>query len=172
MLLCSPHNPGGMVWKREELEALAQSCDRHNILMVSDEIHADLLFDGQVHTPYAMVSESAAQNSVICMAPSKTFNVAGLSTSVVIIPNPEIRKKFDKLMQTLHINMGNIPGAVALEAAYTHGDEWLGQMMGYAQDNYRYLEEQSAKNLPHVRVMTPEATSPVWSDCRVNGLKD
>ena len=172
MLLCSPHNPGGMVWKREELEALAQICDRNNILMVSDEIHADLLFDRQVHTPYAMVSESAAQNSVICMAPSKTFNVAGLSTSVVIIPNPEVRKKFDKLMQTLHINMGNIPGAVALEAAYIHGDEWLGQMMRYVQDNYLFLEEYFEKNLTHVRVMRPEATFLVWLDFRAYGMKD
>jgi cystathionine beta-lyase len=106
------------------------------------------------------------------MAPSKTFNVAGLSTSVVIIPNPEVRKKFDKLMQTLHINMGNIPGAVALEAAYIHGDEWLGQMMRYVQDNYLFLEEYFEKNLTHVRVMRPEATFLVWLDFRAYGMKD
>ncbi len=172
MLLCSPHNPGGMVWKRQELEALSKICDKHGIMMVSDEIHADLLFEGQVHTPYAMVSESAAQNSIVCMAPSKTFNVAGLSSSVVIIPNPEIRKKFDKLMQTLHISMGNIPGTVALEAAYTHGDEWLSQMMKYVQGNYDFLEDYFAKNLPLVNVMKPEATFLVWLDFRAYGMKD
>lgn len=172
MLLCSPHNPGGMVWKRQELEALSKICDKHGIMLVSDEIHADLLFESQVHTPYAMVSESAAQNSIVCMAPSKTFNVAGLSSSVVIIPNPEIRKKFDKLMQTLHISMGNIPGTVALEAAYTYGDEWLSQMMGYVQGNYDFLEEYFAKNLPKVNVMKPEATFLVWLDFRAYGMKD
>lgn len=172
MLLCSPHNPGGMVWKRQELEALSKICDKHGIMMVSDEIHADLLFESQVHTPYAMVSESAAQNSIVCMAPSKTFNVAGLSSSVVIIPNPEIRKKFDKLMQTLHISMGNIPGTVALEAAYTHGDEWLSQMMKYVQGNYDFLEDYFAKNLPLVNVMKPEATFLVWLDFRAYGMKD
>ena len=118
LILCSPHNPGGMVWKREELEALAEICIRHNIIVVSDEIHADLLFDGQLHTPYAMLSEEAAQSTVVCMAPSKTFNLAGLSTSFVVIPNPVLLKSYEKLIRTMHINMGNIPGAVALEAAY------------------------------------------------------
>jgi cysteine-S-conjugate beta-lyase len=158
LMLCNPHNPGGMVWKREELEAIAGICTRKNILVVSDEIHADLLFSGQKHTPWAMVSEQAQLNCIVCMAPSKTFNIAGLSTSFAVIPNPELRKSFNKLMQTLHIDMGNIPGTVALEAAYTKGEEWLKQMMEYVEGNYIFLEDFFTTHLPKVKVMKPEAT--------------
>jgi cysteine-S-conjugate beta-lyase len=172
LILCSPHNPGGMVWKREELEALAEICIRHNIIVVSDEIHADLLFDGQVHTPYAMLSEEAAQSTVVCMAPSKTFNLAGLSTSFVVIPNPVLLKSYEKLIRTMHINMGNIPGAVALEAAYNLGEEWLRQMMEYVQQNYLYLNEFCTAHLPEVKVMQPESTFLVWLDFRSYGMKD
>jgi cystathionine beta-lyase len=172
LLLCSPHNPGGMVWKREELEALHRVCHNKNIMIVSDEIHADLLFKGQVHTPYAMISEEAARNSIICMAPSKTFNVAGLSSSYVIIPNPEIKMKFDNLVQTLHINMGNITGTVALEAAYRDGDAWLAQLMDYVESNYNFLENYLTANLPRVKVMKPEATFLVWLDFRDYGMDD
>jgi cysteine-S-conjugate beta-lyase len=172
LILCSPHNPGGMVWKKEELEAVAEICSRKNILVVSDEIHADLLFNGQKHTPWAMVSEQAASNSIICMAPSKTFNIAGLSTSFVVIPNPVLRKSFNKQMQTLHIDMGNIPGTVALEAAYTKGEEWSKQMMEYVEGNFIFLEEFFTVHLPKVKVMKPEATFLVWLDFREYGLND
>jgi cystathionine beta-lyase len=172
LLLCSPHNPGGMVWKRDELEALAEVCNRHNILVVSDEIHADLLFDGQVHTPFATISEETAQNCITCMAPSKTFNTAGLSTSFVVVPNTGLLKSYEKLLRTSHIHMGNIPGTIALEAAFTNGDEWLDQMMVYVQDNFIYLNDFMQKNLPLVHVMAPEATFLVWLDFRVYGMKD
>jgi cysteine-S-conjugate beta-lyase len=172
LLLCSPHNPGGMVWRREELEALHQLCHKKNIMVVSDEIHADLLFKGQEHIPYAMVSEDAALNTIVCMAPSKTFNVAGLSTSYVIIPNQEIKKKFDKLVQTLHIHSGNITGTVALEAAYRQGDEWLAGLMDYVEDNYNFLEAYLTVNLPEVKAMRPEATFLVWLDFRHYGMDD
>ena len=172
LILCSPHNPGGMVWKREELEALGEICARHNIMVVSDEIHSDLVFEGHTHTPWWMVSESAARNSIVCMAPSKTFNIAGLSTSFTIIPNQEIRKKFDALLQTLHITLGNIPGMVALEAAYTHGREWLQQFMAYVEENYLFTEQFIADHLPRIRVMKPEATFLVWLDFRDYGWND
>jgi cysteine-S-conjugate beta-lyase len=172
LLLCSPHNPGGMVWRREELEALHRVCQEKNVMIVSDEIHSDLLFKGQIHTPYAMISEEASRNTIICMAPSKTFNIAGLSTSYVIIPNPEIKIKFDQLVQTLHINTGNISGTVALEAAYRHGDEWLAQLMDYIESNYNFLEETLTSNLPRVKVMKPEATFLVWLDFSDYGMDD
>lgn len=172
LILCSPHNPGGMVWKREELEALAEICLRHDILVVSDEIHSDLVFTSHTHTPWWMVSEPAARNSIVCMAPSKTFNIAGLSTSYTIIPNQEIRRKFDALLQTLHITLGNIPGTVALEAAYTHGRAWLGEMMAYVEENYRFLEDFIAMELPRVKVMKPESTFLVWLDFRDYGMDD
>ncbi|MFZ5428881.1 MAG: MalY/PatB family protein [Bacteroidota bacterium] len=172
LILCSPHNPGGMVWKREELGRLAGICNRHNLIVVSDEIHSDLLFDDQVHTPYAMISEECAMNSVVCMAPSKTFNVAGLSTSFVVIPDPEKMKAYEKLMRTLHVHMGNIAGTVALMAAYQHGEQWLGEMMRYVQDNYDYLEKVLSDRLPDVGVMKPEATYLVWLDFRHYGMND
>ncbi len=172
LLLCNPHNPGGMVWTRQELEALSAICKRHNIMVVSDEIHSDLLFDHQIHTPYAMLSEEAANNSIVCMAPSKTFNLAGLSTSFVVIPNAETLQQYEKLMRTLHVHMGNIPGMVALEAAYRLGDNWLKEMMDYVQENYRVLESYFSIHLPRVKVMRPEATYLVWLDFRDYGMND
>lgn len=172
LILCSPHNPGGMVWKRHELEALSEICKRNNILVVSDEIHSDLIFEGNTHIPFPMASEDAAQISVVCMAPSKTFNLAGLSTSFVVIRDPEKMKIYEKLMRTLHIHMGNIPGTIALEAAYTYGAEWLNQMMEYVEGNYRFLADFMKNNLPEVNVMKPEATYLVWMDFRAFGMND
>ncbi len=172
LLLCNPHNPGGMVWKRSELEELADICIRNNMLVVSDEIHSDLIFDGHTHIPFGMLSEQAASHSMVCMAPSKTFNVAGLSTSFAIIPDSELRKNFEKMMHTLHIHLGNIAGNVALEAAYSSDGQWLKQMMGYVQENYRFLESYLASHLPKVKVMKPEATFLVWLDFREYGMND
>jgi cysteine-S-conjugate beta-lyase len=172
LILCNPHNPGGMVWQRHELEALSAICSRHNILVVSDEIHSDLIFSGNTHIPYPTLSEEAAQNSILCMAPSKTFNVAGLSTSFVVIPNPDLLKTYEKLMRTLHIHMGNIPGTVALEAAYNHGNEWLNEMMEYVEGNYEHLSGFISKNLPRIKVMKPEATYLVWLDFTAYGMND
>jgi cystathionine beta-lyase len=172
LMFCSPHNPGGMVWKRDELEAIADICARKNILVVSDEIHADLLFQGQKHIPWAMVSEQAARNSIVCMAPSKTFNIAGLATSFVVIPDPELRKSFRKSIQVLHLDSGNIPGMVALRAAYNHGDEWLQQMMEYVGENYNFLETFLRTFLPKIKPIRPEATFLVWLDFSEFGLND
>jgi cysteine-S-conjugate beta-lyase len=172
LLLCNPHNPGGMVWKQEELAALAEICHRKNILVVSDEIHSDLLFGGQKHTPWALVSGQSNPNSIICMAPSKTFNVAGLSTSFTVIPDVRLKKTFDKMMGTLHIQTGNIAGKVALEAAYHDGEEWLSQMMDYVENNFRFLESFVVENLPKIKVIKPEATFLVWLDFREYGWSD
>ncbi len=172
LMLCNPHNPGGMVWTRKELTALSAICERNNIMVVSDEIHSDLLFDQQIHTPYSMLSDESANNSIVCMAPSKTFNLAGLSTSFVVIPNAETMQQYEKLMRTLHVHMGNIPGMVALEAAYSLGDNWLSEMMNYVQENYRELESYFSDHLPRVRVMRPEATYLVWLDFRDYGMND
>jgi cysteine-S-conjugate beta-lyase len=172
LLLCNPHNPGGMVWKKEELSALEAVCRKKNIIVVSDEIHSDLLFRGETHIPWGKVSAESEQNSIVCMAPSKTFNVAGLSTSFVVIPNPRQKKLFDKLMNTLHIHMGNIPGKIALEAAYTKGDDWLRQLMEYVEGNFRFLENYMSKHCPKIKIMRPEATFLVWLDFREYGMND
>ncbi|WP_372931966.1 MalY/PatB family protein [Mariniphaga sediminis] len=172
LLLCNPQNPGGMVFTREELEGLANFCLENDIVIISDEIHSDLVFSGQRHIPFASISEETAKNSVVCMAPSKTFNVAGLSSSLVIIPDKTKRGRYERALNIGHLGMGNIFGTVALEAAYTHGDEWLKQLLDYLWGNYLFLEDFFKKHLPKVKVMKPEATYLIWLDFREYGMND
>lgn len=172
MLFCSPHNPVGRVWTRSELLELAEVCQENNIVMISDEIHSDLIFEGYKHIPYAMLGDEYAMNSVTCVAPSKTFNIAGLSSSAVIIPNPALRKKFADVVESLHIAGGNIFGSVAMEAAYAHGDEWLSQALKYIEGNVKLLENFAAENLPRVKVIHPEGTYMAWIDFSRLGLTD
>lgn len=172
LLLCNPQNPGGMVFSREELTELANFCLEKKIMIISDEIHSDLVFRGNKHIPLAMLSDEIAQNCIITMAPSKTFNVAGFSSSLVIIPDKNKMARFERAIGLPHLHMGNIFGTVALEAAYTHGDEWLEQLLDYLWDNYCYLENYIQTNLPKVKVMRPEATYLIWLDFREYGMKD
>lgn len=172
MLFCSPHNPVGRVWTRSELLELAEVCQENNIVMISDEIHSDLIFEGYKHIPYAMLGDEYAMNSITCVAPSKTFNIAGLSSSAVIIPNPALRKKFADVVESLHIAGGNIFGSVAMEAAYALGDEWLSQALKYIEGNVKLLENFAAENLPRVKVIHPEGTYMAWIDFSRLGLTD
>lgn len=172
LLLCNPQNPGGMAWNAEELTALAQICLDNKIVIISDEIHSDLIFDGFKHTPLAGLSDEIAQNCVICMAPSKTFNTAGLTTSFLVIPNKRHFVAYERVMRLPHLHMGNIFGTAALEAAYTHGDEWLAQLINYLQGNFKMLEDFFRENLPEVKVMKPEATYLIWIDFSALGLTD
>jgi cystathionine beta-lyase len=164
LILCSPHNPGGMVWKANELEELSRICTRNDIVIISDEIHADLVFGENKHIPIPMVSEKIAMNSAVLMAASKTFNLAGLSTAVVIIPNKKLRVKYERVMHTIHISSGNIFGNVATEAAFRDGYDWLSQLMTYLEDNYNFLETFLTARMPQVKIMKPEATFLVWLD--------
>ena len=170
LLLCNPHNPGGMAWNEKELTELAKICMENKVLIVSDEIHSDLIFPGFKHTPLAGISEEIAQNCVICMAPSKTFNTAGLTTSFLVIPNKRHFVAYERVMRLPHLHMGNIFGTVALEAAYTHGDEWLEQLINYLHTNYIFLENFFAEYLPEAKVMKPEATYLIWIDFSAYGL--
>lgn len=172
LLLCNPQNPGGMVWTREELEQLAAICLENNIVVIADEIHSDLIFNQHRHIPFATISPETAKNSIICMAPSKTFNVAGLASSLVIIPDKMKLQRYERALNIGHLGMGNIFGSVALEAAYTHGDEWLEQLLGYLWENYMLLEEFFKIHLPRVKVMRPEATYLIWLDFREYGMDD
>lgn len=172
LLLSNPLNPGGMAWNVEELSALAQICLDNKILIISDEIHSDLIFDGFRHTPLAGISEEIAQNCVICMAPSKTFNTAGLTTSYLVIPNKRHFVAYERVMRLPHLHMGNIFGTVALEAAYTYGEEWLTQLLQYLQENYAFLEQFFTENMPEVKVMKPEATYLIWIDFSELELND
>lgn len=172
LLLCNPQNPGGMVWTKEELTTLANICLENKIMIISDEIHSDLIFNENKHIPLASLSEEIAQNCMISMAPSKTFNVAGLSSSIVIIPNKTSFARFERAIGVAHLHMGNIFGTIAMEAAYTRGDEWLKQLLDYLWENYLLLENYFRINLPKVKVMKPAATYLIWLDFREYGMKN
>lgn len=164
-LLSNPHNPVGRVWTREELARMAEICQRHNVLICSDEIHCDLIFSGYHHTPMAAVSPEVAQNCVTLMAPSKTFNVAGLSCSFAIIQNPELRKRFTRGDAGL-VHGVNLLGLVAAKAAYEHGQEWLDQLLVYLESNRNLLYNFVQARLPGFRMVCPEGTYLAWLDCR------
>jgi cystathionine beta-lyase len=172
LILSSPHNPGGMVWKQEELEELGKICIERGVMIISDEIHSDLVFKENKHIPLPMVSEELSKNCAVCLAPSKTFNIAGLSSALVIIPDKTIRVRYEKIVQTLHIEGGTIFGNVALESAYKNGAEWLSQLMDYLEENYRFLEDFIRVRIPKIKIMKPEATFLVWLDLRDFGLTE
>ncbi|WP_301172435.1 MalY/PatB family protein [Brevibacillus nitrificans] len=170
LILCNPHNPGGRVWTKEELTELGNFCLENNVMVISDEIHGDLILKGHKHIPFAAISEEFAQNSIICTAPSKTFNMAGMQTSNIIIPNQEYREAFQKMMSTLVLRMTNTFGVVATEAAYRHGDEWLDQLLVYLQGNLDFLTEYIETHIKGIKVIQPEGTYLVWLDCRELGM--
>lgn len=170
LILCNPHNPGGRVWTKEELTELGNICLENNVMVISDEIHGDLILKGHKHIPFAAISEEFAQNSIICTAPSKTFNMAGMQTSNIIIPNQEYREAFQKMMSTLVLRMTNTFGVVATEAAYRHGDEWLDQLLMYLQGNLDFLTEYIETHIKGIKVIQPEGTYLVWLDCRELGM--
>lgn len=172
LLLCNPQNPGGMVWTREELEALTAICLENKVLIISDEIHSDLVFEGYKHIPLPTISEEVAQSCVVCMAGSKTFNIAGLTTSFVVIRNKRLLARYERELKVPHLHMGNIFGSVALETAYREGEAWLEQMLVYLQGNMQLVTTYLKENLPQVVPMEPEATYLVWLDFSALGLSD
>ncbi len=170
LILCSPHNPVGRVWTKEELEKLGYICLKNNILIISDEIHSDLIFSGYSHLPFPKISDQLARISVVCMAPSKTFNIAGLATSYVIIPDKTLRHKFDRFLHTLHLSNGNLFGNVALEAAYQYGMDWVNQQNEYLEGNRDFMLEFFSSKMPRIRMILAEATYLAWLDLREYGL--
>lgn len=166
LILCNPHNPGGIVWKKDTLVKLADICAKHNILVVSDEIHAEMAYPQFTHHPFATVSEAAANCSITFMAPSKTFNIAGIVTSYSIVPNEKIRKEFYEFLEAGELGDGTIFAYTATEAAYTYGAEWLQQMRMYVMENVRFVDEFFKTKLPKIKVYPPQASFLVWLDCR------
>lgn len=164
-ILCSPHNPVGRVWTEEELDKLLSICKKYNVIVISDEIHHDLILWNNKHIPSGLVSNSKYSDIIITLtAASKTFNLAGMKNSFVIIPGEELRSKFDEYIKTLHEDTGNMLGYYAVEAAYTHGKEWLKTVLEIIQDNYNYLKEKLNNELP-LAVLTPlEGTYLAWLD--------
>jgi cystathionine beta-lyase len=164
-ILCNPHNPVGRVWTEKELAEFGEICINNEVLVISDEIHGDLVFKNHRFSPFAKISEPFAQNTIICTSPSKTFNMAGLQTSCIIIPNSELRKRFKKTLIGTGIFGINPFGAEALVAAYTHGEDWLEQVLEYIEGNLAYLKLYIAENIPQLSVIEPEGTYLVWIDC-------
>ncbi|MDR2979910.1 MAG: PatB family C-S lyase [Bacteroidales bacterium] len=165
VIFCNPHNPVCRCWTPDELRKSGELCLQYGTLLISDEIHADLIMPGFKHTPFASLSPEIAANTITCMAPSKSFNMAGLSTSEVIISNPKLGKRYAEfVMDRLHVEMGNIFGDVALEAAYTHGADWMNQLNEYIFENVNFAKSFIAEKMPFVKTIKHEATYLSWMD--------
>ncbi|MDK2563706.1 MalY/PatB family protein [Romboutsia sedimentorum] len=171
-ILCNPHNPVGRVWTKEELKKLGDICIRHNVLVISDEIHSDIIFKNHKHIPFGSISEEFEQNSITCMAPTKTFNIAGLQTSQVILPNEEHYQILDNAFIRLDIRRNNAFSLVATEAAYNHGEDWLNEYLKYIEENMDFAIKYINENIPSLKVRKPEGTYLLWVDFSETGLSD
>ncbi len=169
-ILCSPHNPVGRVWTKEELILIHEICSRHDVLVLADEIHSDLALFGHQHTPFASLSEAAAMNCISFMAPSKTFNIAGFSTSYVVTANPKLLKGYRDAQNRLQLHMGHLFSGVALTSAYTNGRDWLKALTAYLEDNILFIEDYFRKYLPELFFYRPEATYLIWINFKAWGL--
>lgn len=169
LVLCSPHNPVGRVWREEELRKLADLCMEYNVLIVSDEIHADLIYSECKHIPVASISNNIGENSITMIAPSKTFNLAGLGAAVTIIPNDELKKSFIKTMGGITTG-GNAIAYTAMKAAYSKGDRWLENQLVYLEKNREYAIDYIKKYISGIKIVKPEGTYLLWINCKGLGL--
>lgn len=169
-ILCNSHNPLGKMWSREELLRMGNLCLKHGVLIFSDEIHADLALYGNQHIVMASVSQEIAMNTITAMAPSKTFNIAGLLNSLIVSKSPELLNKFNKELNTLHLGMGNVIGHITLSPAYNESEEWLNSLVTYIGENVDYAYDYLAKELPTVTFIKPESSFLLWLDFRKTGL--
>lgn len=167
MILCNPHNPGGRVWNLQELKTLAKLCARYDTIVVSDEIHADLALPGYKHVPFGVVSG----NSISLMAPSKTFNMAGLGSSYYIIPDDTIRARFNDFLSASELNNGHLFAFCTTQVAYERGEEWLSQVCEYIAGNIRFVDDYLKHHIPAIKAVVPQASFLVWLDCRQLGLQ-
>lgn len=172
LVLCSPHNPGGRVWTKEELKKVGDLCQKHGVFLVSDEIHSDLTREPHKHVSIASISETYAPFAITLVAPSKTFNLAGLQASALIIPDKAVRAKIQKVFAKQGQFTLNQMGIAGMEAAYRYGHDWLDEALDYIQTNARFVKEYVEAEIPKLAVMEPEASYLVWVDCRALGLSD
>ncbi len=170
MLLCNPHNPAGRVWTRSELMRIGEICLRHGVTVVSDEIHCELTFAGHPYTPFASLSEELRRASVVCVSPSKAFNIAGLQIANIVAPDDEVRRRIDRAINDNEVCDVNPFGVIATVAAYREGAEWLGQLLDYIYGNYLFMKDFCAERLPAFRLNVLEGTYLVWMDCRSLGM--
>lgn len=171
-LLCSPHNPVGRVWTRDELTRLGDICLKHDVIVVADEIHEDFVWTGHQHIPFASLGEAYAQHCVVCTSPSKTFNIAGLQVSNIFIPNPDLRIRFKKEIDRAGYSQLNTLGLTASEAAYTAGEAWLDALKPYLEGNIQFVADYVRQYLPQLTLIQPEGTYLLWLDFRKLGLTE
>ncbi len=166
MLLCNPHNPAGRVWTRDELAEVGAICLRHGVTVVSDEIHCELTFPGHDYTPFATLPGELARHAVVCVSPSKAFNIAGLQIANIVVPDEEMRARIDKAVNANEVCDVNPFGVIATIAAYREGGEWLARLLDYLHANYLYMDGFCKENLPGFPLCTLEGTYLTWMDCR------
>ena len=171
LILSSPHNPVGRVWTKEELTEMGTICLENNVLIISDEIHCDIVFEGYSFIPFASISKEFAQGSIICAAPSKTFNLAGLQASAIIIEDKEKREMFQTHMAKINLSRNNVFSQVGFSAAYEHGEPWLNEYMAYIKTNLDFMTNFLAERVPEISVIEPEGTYLIWLDCRSLGFE-
>jgi cystathionine beta-lyase len=171
LILSSPHNPAGIVWDKSILQRLAEICSRHNILVISDEIHAEMTFPGFTHHPFPTVSPEAAACSITFLAPSKTFNIAGIVSSYAVVPDPVLREKFYSFLEAFELNQGTIFAYAATVAAYTLGESWRRQMLDYVVENIRFTDRYLRQYIPRIKVYPPQASFLIWLDCRALAME-
>ena len=164
IMICNPHNPAGRVWTKEELIKIAEIAERHELFIISDEIHADFIYSNHRHTPMASVSEYAMNHTISAFAPSKTFNIAGLCQSYVVIPNKKLYNGYNAIYNAFDLG-DNIFGMTALTAAYTSGEEWLNELMHYLEGNRDFTVEYIREHIPEIHICSPEGTYLLWLDC-------
>ena len=166
LILANPHNPVGILWSKETLIRLAEICSKHNIIVISDEIHSDMALWGGKHTPFASVSDKAAQCSITFGAPSKTFNIAGIVASYAVVPNNELRERFYGWMEGNELNQPNIFATIATIAAFDNGEQWRQEMIKYIEGNIEFVEQFCCQYIPQIKPIRPQASYLVWLDCR------
>lgn len=171
-ILCSPHNPGGRVWTKQELQKISEICLAHNVLVVSDEIHSDITFGSNVHTVYGSLSEQALKNSIICTAPSKSFNLAGLQFSNIFIADEKLRKAFSEELDKTGYDEPSVFGIVAATAAYSEGADWFDSVKSYIWENILFAKNYIEENASKIKVLVPEGTYLLWLDFSKTGLSD
>lgn len=171
-ILCSPHNPGGRVWTKQELQKISEICLAHNVLVVSDEIHSDITFGSNVHTVYGSLSEQALKNSIICTAPSKSFNLAGLQFSNIFIADEKLKKAFSEELDKTGYDEPSVFGIVAATAAYSEGADWFDSVKSYIWENILFAKKYIEENASQIKVLVPEGTYLLWLDFSKTGLSD
>lgn len=171
-ILCSPHNPVGRVWEEWELRKVGDICKKHGVLVISDEIHNDFVWEDHRHTVFVSLSPEYEDMTITCTAPSKTFNLAGLQISNIFIPNPQLKRKFKKEIAATGYEEIGLMGLVACQAAYEGGEEWLRELKEYIWNNYLFLEKYLAEKIPQLQPVRPEGTYLAWIDCRGLGLTE